>query len=286
MPAGLRTAVATDDVAGPPVPWWSFTKTALAAAALVLAGEGALALDAPAAGRPFTLRQLLQHRAGLADYGALPAYHAAVAAGDAPWPAAMLLDRVAADRLRDAPGAGWGYSNIGYLLVRRMIEAATGQTLDAALRRLVLAPLGLATVRLAETPADLAATAWGNAGGYDPRWVYHGLLIGPPAAAARLLAGLLAGRLLAPELLAAMLEAHPVPGTWPGRPWREAGYGLGLMIGRGTDGQHYVGHSGGGPGSTAAVYRRLAPPGPVGAAFAPLDDPGVVERRAMALAAA
>ena len=50
-----------------PVPWWSFTKTILAAASLRLVAQGRLELDKPVAGKPYTLRYLLQHRAGLGD---------------------------------------------------------------------------------------------------------------------------------------------------------------------------------------------------------------------------
>jgi CubicO group peptidase (beta-lactamase class C family) len=39
--------VTVGDVADTPVPWWSFTKTVLAAAALVLVDAGRLALDTP-----------------------------------------------------------------------------------------------------------------------------------------------------------------------------------------------------------------------------------------------
>jgi CubicO group peptidase (beta-lactamase class C family) len=63
----------------PVVPWWSFTKTAIAATALSLVARGKITLDEPLTAKPYTLRQLLQHRAGLCDYGALPDYHAAVA---------------------------------------------------------------------------------------------------------------------------------------------------------------------------------------------------------------
>jgi len=49
-----------------PVPWWSFTKTILAAAAPALVRDGRLTLGRLVPNRPFTLRQLLQHRAGLA----------------------------------------------------------------------------------------------------------------------------------------------------------------------------------------------------------------------------
>src|SRR5260370_41107063 len=45
-----------------PVPWWSFTKTILAATALVLVRDGRLALDRAIESHPFTLRQLLPHQ--------------------------------------------------------------------------------------------------------------------------------------------------------------------------------------------------------------------------------
>jgi len=163
------------------VPWWSLTKTALAAAALALVAGGALALDRQLSGRPFTLRQLLQHTAGLPDYGGLRDYHEAVARGDAPWSEERLLTRVDAERLLFPPGQGWAYSNVGYLLVRRLVEQAAGADLDAALRRLVFAPLGVSGVCVAREPTDLAGSAWGNATAYHPGWVYHGLLLGTPA---------------------------------------------------------------------------------------------------------
>jgi CubicO group peptidase (beta-lactamase class C family) len=55
-----------------PAPWWSFTKTVLSAAALVLVRDGVLALDEALPDRPYTLRHLLQHRSGLANYGEVP----------------------------------------------------------------------------------------------------------------------------------------------------------------------------------------------------------------------
>src|SRR6476659_2367661 len=81
--------VAVGDVADPPVLWWSFTKTVLAAAALVLVDAGRLTLDTPLAGQHYTLRQLLQHRAGVPNYGSLADYHDAVASGHSPWPASV-----------------------------------------------------------------------------------------------------------------------------------------------------------------------------------------------------
>lgn len=261
-----------------PVPWWSLTKTALAAAALALVARGTLALDRPLPGRPYSLRQLLQHTAGVPDYGGLRDYHEAVARGEAPWSEGRVLARTGAERLLFPPGHGWTYSNVGYLLVRRLVEQAAGEDLDAALRRLVFAPLDLAGVRVAREPRDLIATAWGNAAGYHPGWVYHGLLLGTPADAAWFVHRLLTARLLPPELLRAMCEPRPLGGPIAGRPWQTAGYGLGLMIGVGTTGARCLGHSGQGPGSTAAAFHfpDLDPPATV-AAFAPVEDPAVVE---------
>jgi CubicO group peptidase (beta-lactamase class C family) len=82
------------------VPWWSFTKTVIAAAALFQVQNKALSLDEPVHAGPFTLRQLLRHQAGLSDYGDLPIYRAAVERGDSPWSEETMLERVEAQRLR------------------------------------------------------------------------------------------------------------------------------------------------------------------------------------------
>jgi D-alanyl-D-alanine carboxypeptidase len=73
-----------EDATTPPVPWWSVRKTVLGAGALARVAEGRLWLDAPLAGPAFALRQLLQHTAGVPNYGGLASYHGAVARGDEP----------------------------------------------------------------------------------------------------------------------------------------------------------------------------------------------------------
>jgi CubicO group peptidase (beta-lactamase class C family) len=275
------------DVAAGAVPWWSVTKTCIAAAALILADRGRLALDEPVRGRAFTLRQLLRHDAGLRDYSELPEYFTAVERGERPWSDADLLARVGADTLAYEPGVGWTYSNAGYLLVRRAIEAAYGADLDAALQTLVFQPAGISGVRIAREPADLATGAFGNPLNYHPGWVYHGLLVGPPRDAALWMHALMTGRLLPPKSLATMLERRglDVPLT-PGRPWSTAGYGLGVMIDIATPVGRAFGHSGEGPASVCAVYHfpDLEPPRTV-AAFAAHQNEGVVEHLALETAA-
>jgi CubicO group peptidase (beta-lactamase class C family) len=270
------------------VPWWSFTKTVIAAAALALVRQRRLALDRPLADRRYTLRQLLQHRAGLTDYGALAAYHQAVAAGDEPWPAAVLLERTQAERLRYEPGQGFAYSNIGYLYVRELIEQACGEELGAALSRLVLRPLGIEEARLARVRADLDGVTMGIRS-YHPAWVYHGLLVGPLREAALLLDRLMTGALLPADLLAQqMRDAHPLDVSGQGhqrdqaRPWRAPAYGLGLMGGVTSNGTRAFGHTGGGPGSVIAVFRLPDAARPyTAAAFAFGEDPAPVEERVL-----
>ena len=252
------------------VPWWSFSKTVIATAALALVRDGRLALDETLPDRPYTLRQLLQHRAGLTEYGRLPAYHEAVARSEDAWPTAEMLARTAADRLVYEPGTGWGYSNIGYYFLRRLIEQTTGHALGDALDDLVLKPLGISGVRFAADRAHYSPE-------YDPRWVYHGLLVGPLQQAALLLQRLLVGDLLPPSLLSAMCDRYLVGGPITGRPWKTPSYGLGLMIGETTSGEVIAGHTGGGPGSAVAIYHRLDKPTGTAAAFEPNGTDATVE---------
>lgn len=252
---GLPAATEQQDALEAPVPWWSFTKTVLAVTALTLVRDGLVGLDEQVPEGPFTLRQLLRHQAGLADYSESAEYHAAVAGGEPPWPADEMLQRLDASRLRYTPGEGWRYSNVGYLFVVRLIKRLTGLSLEEALIQRVLSPLGITQARLATSGEDLQAICQGVVPGYDPGWVYHRLLVGPLAEAALLLDRLLAGDLLPQWLLEQMQTALALGGPLPGRPWLTPGYGLGLMQGGVEGGLTLSGHNGAGPGSVVAVYR-------------------------------
>jgi CubicO group peptidase (beta-lactamase class C family) len=272
-----RGKIAWQDAAAPPSPWWSLSKTAIAAAALVLVQRGRLALDELLFGHEFTLRQLLHHTAGVPDYGALAEYHQAVASGLPPWSRTELLARVDAQRLRSKPGTRFVYSNVGYTVVRGLIEGATGSHLGDALDDLVFRPLGLEDVRVASVPSDLGMRPWGSLEGYHPGWVFHGLLVSTPAQAALFLDRLLGGELLGDLLLESMREPVMISNT--------AAYGLGLMIDLGSPLGACFGHTGQGPGSTTATYRFEAPDGArTVSVFAAMDDRGTVEREALALA--
>jgi D-alanyl-D-alanine carboxypeptidase len=268
------------------LPWWSITKSVLSAAVLKLVELGAVRLNDRFEDWPFTIRHLLQHTSGLTTYGG-PAYHQAVAAAEPVWTIDALLARCNAKRLLFEPGERWAYSNIGYLFIRQLIERATASDIDSALKQLIFAPLQMKNTRIALTPSELIHTHWGNNSNYDPLWVYHGLLIGPPTDAVMFLARLWAGDIVSPSTLLEMQEARILGGALPGRPWSTAGYGLGLMIGAMEGVGRVVGHSGVGPDSVSALYVFVDLPGrPVVAAFAQGADEGVAEHEVVRLALA
>jgi D-alanyl-D-alanine carboxypeptidase len=267
------------------VPWWSITKTALAACSLLLVAGGRLELDRPVAGRRYTLRQLLQHTSGLGCYTDTPDYEAAVDGHAEPW-SGEAHARFAHEQPLPEPGRGWKYSNSGYFLVRSMIEQATGMELERALKSMVLGPLGIEKTFIAKTRADMQCSVFGGEDNFHPGWVAHGLLMGPPSDVVAFMHRLLTGTLLPAPLLAAMSEPRPVEADLSGRPWQAAGYGLGLMIDTASPHGLCLGHTGQGPESVSAAYHfpALTPPVTV-AAFAPTDDQGVVERAVLEEAA-
>jgi CubicO group peptidase (beta-lactamase class C family) len=237
------------------VPWWSFTKLVIATAALKLVEQGSLDLDRSPSGKPVTLRHLLQHEAGLPDYGWLESYHSAVASGDEPWPASEIIARTIEAHPPWAPGTRWAYSNIGYYYVGELITSAAGKSLGEALDVLALEPTGVRTARLAASKTDLETVEMGSGKGYDPRWVLHGLLVGPIAEAAAFLHGLLSGTVLNESTLAAMLKIRLLP-QFRDELWQQPAYGLGIM-GAWDGVATPCGHSGEGPGSAIAVYGNV-----------------------------
>ncbi|MBS4075612.1 beta-lactamase family protein [Ameyamaea chiangmaiensis] len=173
--ASLNGVVIVDEVAGlrdlerdepmPASPLFrlaSLTKPVTSAVALGLAREGRLDLDAPISAllpgfQPalpdctvpvITSRQLMLHTAGL-SYGFSfphddnPYARAGVSDGLAE-PGVSLRDnlaRLASVPLLFAPGTGWQYS-LSLDVLGGVLEAATGQTLDALVRERIGAPLG------------------------------------------------------------------------------------------------------------------------------------------------
>lgn len=134
----------------------SVTKTFVAASVLRLVERHRVRLDAPiskylaprsravlrAGGyrpRHITVRQLLQHTAGLFDYASTDAYDDInVADPGHRWTRDEQLDfAITHGTPVAAPGARYHYSDTGYILLGEIIERATGQSLPAAVRGLI-----------------------------------------------------------------------------------------------------------------------------------------------------
>ena len=208
-----------------------------------------------------TLRQLLDHTSGIPDYGRLPAYRQAVQATPSePWDDEELLARALAAGPDFEPGEGWAYSNTGFMLVRRIVDAAAPGGFAGALERELLVPLGLADTSLALELDDLSplvpgwSTQVGDGtqdvrGRYHPRWVGHRTLASTHADQRRFWTALAAGELCDLDRLT---EAVPIGFDAPG--FVRPSYGLGLMTDPGWPGGLLVGHGGGGPGYAAATF--------------------------------
>jgi CubicO group peptidase (beta-lactamase class C family) len=142
----------------------SVSKPFVATAVVSLAAGGGLDLDAPvtdwvpelvlADGRAgeVTVRGLLSHTSGLpdvAEYG----WHDPQLDDDA---LAVFAGSLSDWRLKSDPGAEESYSNAGYELLGLVLSRVSGTTFEDAVRRLVLAPLGMerSTFMRSEVPLD------------------------------------------------------------------------------------------------------------------------------------
>ena len=110
----------------------------------------------------------------------------------------------------------------------------------------------------------------GDAAGYHPGWVYHGLVVGTATDAACLLR--LSGDLVRPNSLSRMLEPKPLP-QFRSELCPDPAYGLGLTLRARNPLSHPIGHSGSGPGSRIAVYAQQGTTCVVWAATASGVDP-------------
>ena len=129
----------------------SITKTFVASLILQLAEEGALSLDDPLSdfvpdfdrAPKVTIRQLLSHTSGIHDYFISGRYREQVFADrKRVWTFDEILDFVLRPYCK--PGRCYHYSNTNFVLLGRVAERATGNTVADELRRRFFEPLGLA----------------------------------------------------------------------------------------------------------------------------------------------
>jgi CubicO group peptidase (beta-lactamase class C family) len=131
-----------------------------------LVADGQLSLEVPAhrflpsftgAGKDtVTVEHLLTHTAGLSPWWPL---YCEARDREAALERAQLLP------LAGRPGAAWCYSDLGLILVGRIVECVTTLGLADAFRQLVAEPLGLAA-RYGPVPADRAAAS-ADSDGYE-----------------------------------------------------------------------------------------------------------------------
>ncbi len=167
----LRYATAGDHTPPPPTGVHSLydvaslTKPmATSACAMVLAADGALELDEPAAphlpelcaegGGRITFRHLLGHASGLPAH--VPFYRrlwAGERAG-ASSPREALLRMAGSTALEAEPGSRVAYSDLGFILLAFAIERLAGEPLDRLANRLIFKPLAMTRTRYVDL-ADL-----------------------------------------------------------------------------------------------------------------------------------
>lgn len=221
----------------------SNTKMFTASVVLQLVAEGKVGLDDAIEeylpglvagngydGRAITVRQLLQHTSGMADY--IADILADPAGADHPWAPADLVHIGLSHPPLFAPGTGWAYSNTGYVVLGMLVESVTGKDIGTEITQRLIEPLHL---RDTSYPAAGDRRIPGpHAHGY---YAFSGRPVAdvtelepsiPGAAAAlistgpdltRFVRALLAGRVVPPGLLAQMRTTVPAQGP---------DYGLGI----------------------------------------------------------
>ncbi len=232
----------------------SVSKQFTAAAVLLLAQRGALALDdpigrrlggCPPAWRDITLHHLLSNSSGLGHWD--------------DYPLIDLHRRIEPDELLAAfrelpplfaPGAGFHYSSPGFVLLARVVAETAGTAYQKALAELIFTPLGLADTFAGE-PGDRADLAVGRDAAGEPVPPYEldvvamgaGDIWSTTGDLLRWADALRGGQLLGERHRALMHTAHTPTGGGPDA----AGYGYGLFTGT-VGGTPWFHHDGGNAG--------------------------------------
>ncbi len=130
----------------------SVAKQFTAAAVILLSLEGKLGLDDPVKkyipefpdyGAPLTIRHLLNHTAGLRDWGSVMAL-TGFGRGDRVISQALALDVITHQKGLDfTPGAEYSYSNSGYQVAATIVERVSKQSFPAFTEERFFKPLGM-----------------------------------------------------------------------------------------------------------------------------------------------
>lgn len=256
---------------------YSVTKTIIAVLILLLQDNGRLDIDENlmrwfpqlALSEQMSLRQLLNHTAGVPDYGPLPQYHEAVRVSPSkPWSTEQFAAETFGKGLRFPPGTGWAYSNPGYMLLKQIAEQVAEATFAELVAQRIAEPLNLRRLFVPQSVEDLSTLAPAPSrllsvdrafrdtrDYYHPGWVSHGVVASPPSELATFFDALFHGRLISSKSLNEMTTLVPVPVTPSAADrLRKPSQGLGLMADPESPWGSVWGHNGGGPGYTASAF--------------------------------
>jgi D-alanyl-D-alanine carboxypeptidase len=133
----------------------SITKQFTAATILMLAQNHRLTIDdrlskylpdVPFA-KAVSLRDLMNHTAGLPDYFCLAGYRPAMTDED-------IIRLASSQPLHFPPGTAYEYSNTNYIMLGRVIEKVTGVSYDDFVRRHLLVPAHMLSSRVGDVPGN------------------------------------------------------------------------------------------------------------------------------------
>ena len=211
------------------------------------------------------MRHLLSHSSGIADYPGtmsfqLSMFWRALTQGSAKFEPEELIGFVLDKRPAFPVGEGFAYTDAGYLVLGRLIEAAAGRPYFELLQERILTPQQLSEVRPADRSVLPGITAGYTYGArnlkkdgrmkFDPssEWTGGGLVTNPTMLV-RFFAALAEGRVVKSASLARMLD-----GEWhnPRTPGRH--YGFGLFV---NDHGDSFGHGGVWPGYRTQVTHHV-----------------------------
>jgi D-alanyl-D-alanine carboxypeptidase len=208
---------------------------------------------------------LLSHTSGLPDYGSISAYFDDLKdTPNSPWSTTKFFSITKSQCLEFMPGQGWSYSNLGYLLLKLILEKITNLPIQEYLKQIIFIPLNLQKTFFVNTLEDARQLTPGYSNFfsnnelenvisfYHPGWVSHGVVASTAPELAKIIDSLFAGKLLDFKLVEEMLDPiyvfdrkHPLFNT--------VGYGLGLCLGLDSP-YGNAGHNGAGPGYSVAAF--------------------------------
>ncbi|RBP30273.1 MULTISPECIES: serine hydrolase domain-containing protein [Bacillus] len=240
----------------------STTKTFVATVALQLAGEKKLSLDDTVEkwlpglikgkgydGNKITIRQLLNHTSGIADYLTPNLKAKLIENPSKNYRPEQLISRA----LELEPVKGWSYSNTNMVIVGLIIQKITGESYTEQIKKRIIEPLSLKETVLPGSSMDIPkknARGYLNTGDklvditlFNPSVANaSGEMISTGENMTTFFRALLSGKLLTPEIQKEMVTN--TVDTPLGK------YGLGIHATKLPDGTEVWGHGGGIPGFT------------------------------------